>query len=117
MKILFLGTGLMGAPMVEKLLAARFDVTVYNRTKSKTKKIIDKGAKRAADLLDAVNDSDVVISMLSDYPAFNELMDDNCLSALNGKTLIQMSTISPEESLLLLETVEDIGGPKARGRE
>ena len=46
MKIGLIGTGLMGSPMVEKLLEANFDMRVYNRTASRVTKLVEKGAKK-----------------------------------------------------------------------
>ena len=42
-KIGFIGTGIMGAAMAGHLMDAGFEVSVYNRTKSKAQALIDRG--------------------------------------------------------------------------
>lgn len=44
-QVAFLGTGLMGAPMVANLLAAGWVVNVWNRTLAKTKQLEELGAR------------------------------------------------------------------------
>ena len=65
-KIAFLGTGLMGAPMVRRLLGAGFDLTVWNRDLAKAEGLRADGAKVAATAVDAVKDAEIVFTMLSD---------------------------------------------------
>ena len=45
MKVGFIGTGRMGQAMVRRLLEAKHDVGVYNRTPEKAKPLADAGAK------------------------------------------------------------------------
>ena len=74
--IAFLGTGLMGEPMCHNLLEAGLPLTVWNRSKDKTKRLAKRGAGVADSPHDAVTGADVVITMLSDGPAVTELMFD-----------------------------------------
>ena len=110
MKIGLIGTGLMGSPIVEKLLDANFDMRVYNRTASRVTKLVEKGAKKYTSINELIKDSDVIISMLADFDAFNELVLSKGLNNLEGKTFIQMSTIAPPESLELQKRIEKLGG-------
>jgi len=110
MRIGLIGTGLMGAPIVEKLLDADFDMRVYNRSASKLSKLIDKGAKKYTNIHELIKDSDIVISMLADFDAFNELVLNIGLNQLNGKTFIQMSTIAPPESRELQVRIKKLDG-------
>ena len=50
LKILLIGTGLLGRSISEKLLNENFDLSIWNRTKSKYKNLIDKGAKEINDI-------------------------------------------------------------------
>jgi 3-hydroxyisobutyrate dehydrogenase len=68
-KIAFLGTGIMGREMVLKLLEARHDVTVYNRTAARAKPLVKAGAKQAPTPAAAAAAADFVISMVSDDEA------------------------------------------------
>ncbi len=47
MRVSFLGTGIMGAPMATNLVKAGFDVTVWNRTAAKTARLAGEGARPA----------------------------------------------------------------------
>lgn len=108
MKTAFLGTGLMGKPMAARLLDAGYDLTVYNRTKSKTEEMQSKGAKAVDSPKDAIANSELVIVMVADYNAVCEVLFED-ESMLKGKTVIQMSTISPSESALVEDRVNNLG--------
>lgn len=72
-KIAFIGTGLMGAPMALNLLAAGFDVTVWNRSPEKTLPLVAKGAVSAQSPTVAVTGADIVIVMLSSGPVCSDM--------------------------------------------
>lgn len=110
MKIAFFGTGLLGQPMAHQLLAAGYDLIVYNRTVKKTGGLGKKGAVVAKSPAEAMDRVEVFITMLADYKAIDAVLFSRGAVSFNGKTLIQMSTISPRESLLLKEKVEMSGG-------
>lgn len=97
-KIAFIGTGLMGAPMVGHLLDAGYPVTVYNRTKAKADKLVERGAVWANSPAEACKDADITITIVG-YPKDVEevyLSKDGLVnSAKPGSILIDMSTSSP----------------------
>jgi 3-hydroxyisobutyrate dehydrogenase-like beta-hydroxyacid dehydrogenase len=64
----FVGLGIMGAPMAGRLLAAGFEVAVYNRTASRAQPLAAAGARVARDAADAATGADVVISIVTDSP-------------------------------------------------
>lgn len=109
MKIGFLGTGLMGQPMVLKLLAAKISVIAYNRTESKLIPLQTAGAAITNSPTEAIEYADCLILMLTNAPAIEEvLLSTN--TSLNGKTIIQMGTISPEESKQINSQIIEEGG-------
>lgn len=59
-KIAFLGTGLMGAPMARRLLAAGFAVTVWNRDRSKAEPLAADGAAVADTAMEAARGAAVL---------------------------------------------------------
>jgi len=61
----FIGLGMMGNPMSKNLLKAGFGLTVWNRTASKMKEIVDLGARPAGSAKEVAQKSDVTITMLS----------------------------------------------------
>jgi 3-hydroxyisobutyrate dehydrogenase len=98
----FIGLGLMGGPMARNLLRAGFPVTVWNRTRSKAEALVPDGAKLAASPEDVAAEADVLITIVSDPPALEEVLfgADNkgpgALSRLRpGTLLIDCSTVSP----------------------
>lgn len=96
-QIAFLGTGLMGAPMTRRLLAAGFAVTVWNRDVSKAEPLAAAGARLANSPAEAVEDADVVFTMLSDGPAVEDvLFAKGAADALKkGAVVIDTSSIAP----------------------
>lgn len=72
MKIALLGTGIMGAPMARHIASAGHDVVAWNRTREKADGI--DGATAAGTPAEAVAGADVVVTMLSDGAAVEEVM-------------------------------------------
>jgi 3-hydroxyisobutyrate dehydrogenase-like beta-hydroxyacid dehydrogenase len=101
----------MGEPMAERLLGAGHQLTVFNRTREKALPLAEKGATVAASAREAVAASDVAVVMLRDAGAIRSLLEENgSLPDLSGKTIVQMSTIAPSESIDLAEAVRRAGG-------
>ncbi|UCH92538.1 MAG: NAD(P)-dependent oxidoreductase [Candidatus Aminicenantes bacterium] len=109
-KIAFFGTGLLGTPMVLRLLEAGHQVVVYNRTAARAEPLGKKGAEIAVKPAEAVEKAQVLITMLTDYSAVDEVLFSRAAQKFHGKTLIQMGTISPMESLMLKHHFEEAGG-------
>ncbi|WP_355660862.1 NAD(P)-dependent oxidoreductase [Halomonas salifodinae] len=61
----FIGIGLMGDPMTRRLLAAGFDVSVWNRSPAKVEPLRDAGAHIAASIAELVAEVDVVMLCLA----------------------------------------------------
>jgi 3-hydroxyisobutyrate dehydrogenase len=96
--IAFLGTGLMGAPMAAHLARAGYTVRVYNRTQSKTQRVVEAGATAFATPAEAAQHVDVVITNVTDGPDVEQLLfgESGALSTAPQSTLIlDFSTISP----------------------
>ncbi len=74
MKVGFIGTGRMGQAMVSRMLAAKHDVGVYNRTAAKAKPLADAGAKILASVAEAARYGDVTYTMLADDAALEDVM-------------------------------------------
>ncbi|MBE0463652.1 NAD(P)-dependent oxidoreductase [Halomonas colorata] len=95
----FIGTGIMGAPMAQRLAKAGHQVHAWNRTKSKADSLETVGVETVERPEQAVTESDVVIVMLSSGPVCDELLlgPDGLLNAMQpGATLIVMSSIPVE---------------------
>ncbi|CAN7745775.1 NAD(P)-dependent oxidoreductase [Duganella sp. LjRoot269] len=98
MRIAFLGIGLMGDPMVRRLLAAGYPVTVWNRTFSKAQALAGAGAQASAQLDEAVRGADIVISMLEAGPIVAGVMQDALLSLAPRALWIDMSSTRQSEA-------------------
>jgi 3-hydroxyisobutyrate dehydrogenase len=97
-KIGFIGIGLMGKGMSLNLIKAEYPVTVWNRTESKTKPIVEAGAKLAKSPREVAENSDVIVSIVTGSNDVKEvLLGENGAihGAKKGDIFIDMSTISP----------------------
>jgi 3-hydroxyisobutyrate dehydrogenase-like beta-hydroxyacid dehydrogenase len=97
MKVGFIGLGQMGSGMAARLIAAGHDVTVYNRTRAKTKPLRDKGASVAETPADACANAEAVFTMLADDHAVEDVTfgDQGILGALpRGAVHVSSSTLS-----------------------
>ena len=107
MKIGFIGTGVMGASIVKHLLAADYEVVVYNRTKSKTDELIEKGAVWANTPKEVTDSSDVIFTMVG-YPQDVEQTyygEQGIFSTdVAGKLLIDMTTSTPTLAQKIADT-------------
>jgi 3-hydroxyisobutyrate dehydrogenase-like beta-hydroxyacid dehydrogenase len=94
----FIGLGLMGRPMVANLLKKEFAVTVWNRTPARAAELVAQGARMAATPREAAAAADVLITIVSDPPAIEEVVwgKDGALEGLRrGSVFVDSSTISP----------------------
>jgi 3-hydroxyisobutyrate dehydrogenase-like beta-hydroxyacid dehydrogenase len=108
----YIGLGVMGGQMVDRLLAHGHTVTGYNRTKQKAQWLIEKGMKWADTPRGVAEASDVTISMVTNSAALEEVAhgSNGVLAGLKtGKVLVDMSTVSPEVSKRLAEKVRTQG--------
>lgn len=111
MKIGLIGTGLMGAPMAERLLASNVSLMVYNRTPEKAESLHQAGAEIATSVPELLQQCEAVILMLSDGTAIQSvILSDEAKPQLVGRTIIQMGTIAPSESRSLSEEITALGG-------
>jgi len=111
MKISFIGTGLMGNPLAEKLIEAGNKISVYNRSIEKTENLKNLGAVVYNSSQEAIENSDTVFFMVSEGKVVKSILfPENSKPDLNRKTIIQMSTIAPKESIELANEVIKAGG-------
>ncbi|MDV6374600.1 NAD(P)-dependent oxidoreductase [Deinococcus arenicola] len=95
-KLAFLGTGLMGRPMSANLLKAGYEVTVFNRSPENPAALAEQGATVASTAAEAVQNADVVITMLPNGPVVSQVLLDGVFAAARRETLfVDMSSIHP----------------------
>lgn len=95
-RLAFLGMGLMGRPMAQRLAAAGHAVTVWNRDPAKCAGL---GLQAAATCTGAVAHADIVISMLSDGAAVAAVMAAAKPALKAGALWIDMSSTRQDEAL------------------
>ena len=98
LKVGFIGLGMMGGPMVGRLLTAGYTVVVHNRTKSKADELLNRGAKWEDSPRRVSAASDIVITMLSTSEAVEDvsLRQDGVVAGLPvGGVHVDMSTVAP----------------------
>lgn len=96
-KITLIGTGLMGFPMSQNLLAAGHTLTVWNRSRHRAEPLASGGATVADSPAEAIAGAEFVITMLSDGFATGALIDDPDVQAVlkPGMIWIDMSSTKP----------------------
>jgi 3-hydroxyisobutyrate dehydrogenase len=95
----FIGLGIMGLPMAGHILKAGYPLTVYNRTRSKTRSLGAEGAAVAASPSEVAANSQMIITMVSDSPDVQEVVagSEGVLDGIrSGSVVMDMSTISPQ---------------------
>jgi 3-hydroxyisobutyrate dehydrogenase len=111
-KLGYVGLGVMGGAMVNRLLDKGHTVTGYNRTKSKADWLIQRGMKWASSPHEAAAASDVMFSMVTNTAALQAIVEGpgGILEGLGpGKIYADISTVSPEFSRKLAEKVRERG--------
>jgi len=111
MKIAFIGTGLMGYPMVSNLLKKKLNLKVFSRTIDKAKPLEKLGAIVSNSLGEAVKDTDIIITMLTDDEAVEKVLGDKeFLNNLKpSSTVIDMSSIKPKIAIQYGKILEEKG--------
>ena len=101
LRIAFLGIGLMGRHQAQRILEAGYDVTVWNRTKTKAEALEPHGAKVADTAKEAADGADVVITMVENGPVVGQVLfgESGAIQGLNpGAMVVDMSSIRPSEA-------------------
>ena len=108
----YIGLGVMGGLMAERLMNHGHTVTGYNRTRAKAQWLIDKGMKFADTPRGVAEAADVVFSMVTNSSALEYVAHgpDGIVAGIStGKVLIDMSTVSPGVSKSLAHKIREKG--------
>ncbi len=103
-KLGFIGIGYMGQPIAQRLLAAGFKLTAYDRDRSQAEELIQYGGAVAESVAQLASGCDVLLSCLpSDEAVMNVFNgpEGAFASARSGTLFIDMSTVYPETSKTL----------------
>jgi 3-hydroxyisobutyrate dehydrogenase-like beta-hydroxyacid dehydrogenase len=97
----WIGLGKMGTPIVRNLLAAGFDVTVYDVDAARVEEAVRLGARRAEDLASVARSAPLVFSIIPDDAVLRNIAlgaHGVIEHAHDGTVYIDMSTVSPTAS-------------------
>jgi len=111
-KLGFVGLGVMGSQMVNRLLDKGHVVTGYNRTRAKAEWLIKRGMHWADSPRTVAQAADVVFTMVTNAIALTSTMDgeDGLIAGFNaGKLLVDMSTVSPAVSRAFAAKIREKG--------
>jgi len=114
-RIGFIGTGIMGKPMVRNLVKAGYQVVVYNRSQSAIDEVTAKSdaVTPAGSPEEVARAADTVILMLPDSPDVRDVVfgENGVLNGVReGFLLIDMSTIAPSTAIEVSTAVATAGG-------
>jgi 3-hydroxyisobutyrate dehydrogenase-like beta-hydroxyacid dehydrogenase len=93
-----IGLGNMGTAFAERVLAAGYELAVYNRTPEKAAALASQGARVADSPADLAGSVEVVITSLSDDEALETVAEAVVAAARPGTILVDTSTVSPAVS-------------------
>ena len=97
--VAMIGLGNMGVALAESLLADKHNLTVWNRTQSKADALVNAGASASDTPHGAIGAADIVIVCLLDDASTREVFEHEATAAvLNGKNIVQLSTVTAGES-------------------
>src|ERR1700712_3569305 len=99
--VAFLGAGIMGAPMAANAAKAGLDVTLWNRTREKAEAI--DGVSVADTPEQAVDGADLVVTMLTDGDAVDEVARQFLGAVADDAVWLQMSTVGGKAPDRLVE--------------
>ncbi|SFF02082.1 3-hydroxyisobutyrate dehydrogenase [Chitinophaga sp. CF118] len=98
-KVTVIGLGSMGAALARAFLQKGFQVTVWNRDQAKAAPLVEKGALLASGAAAAIEASPLLVICVSDYKATKKIFEtEEVITALRGRTLVQLSTGTPKEA-------------------
>ena len=108
----FVGLGVMGGLMAQRLLEKGHSLTGYNRTRAKAQPLIDKGMKFAQTPRAVAEAADVVFSSVANSAALTSIAEgpDGILAGLSrGKLYVDMSTVGVSTSRALAVKAREKG--------
>lgn len=112
-KLGYLGLGLMGTPMTRRLLAAGYQVNVWNRSEGKVAPLVAAGARRSTSPRDVIESSDIVFMCVTDAAAVEEVIfgaEGLATAPGAGKLIVDFSSIHPDAARDLATRLKTASG-------
>jgi 3-hydroxyisobutyrate dehydrogenase-like beta-hydroxyacid dehydrogenase len=111
-KLGFIGIGSMGRPIAKRLLESGYNLTAYNRDRSKAEALVGYGAVVANSIAELASNTDVILSCLANDDAVRSVYtgpEGVFANVHPGTVVIEMSTVNPEISSELYKLGSDRG--------
>ena len=111
-KLGFIGLGIMGSRLTQRLHASGWNIQAWNRSPEPASELRRAGVPIAASIVDLVAESDVILSCLANDAAVHSVYCESAgvfSSARPGTIILEMSTISPQLSHLLHREASSLG--------
>lgn len=114
-RIGFIGTGIMGKPMVRNLVKAGYQIVIHNRSQGAIDELTAESdaVTAAGSPAEVVRAAETVILMLPDSPDVRDVVfgENGVLNEVRkGFLLINMSTIAPSTAIEVSSAVATVGG-------
>jgi 3-hydroxyisobutyrate dehydrogenase-like beta-hydroxyacid dehydrogenase len=103
-----LGCGYMGSALARTFAAGKANVTVWNRTPERAQALAASGAAVASNAKEAIEAARIVVVCLSTYESVEAVLAD--AGTLAGRTVVNMTTGSPDEARPMRDRVAEHGG-------
>lgn len=109
-----IGLGPMGQAMAAAYLDRGYDVTLWNRTRSRADALVERGAVFADSTEKALLANELVILSLTDFDAMYAILEP-AKTAIAGRTLVNLSSDTPEKARAGARWVTELGGTHLTG--
>lgn len=97
----FIGLGLMGAPMANRLLEAGYTVHLFNRTKEKARPLIDRGGVWNESPADVARNAEIIFTMLTNDDVLRATANQIQSTLKKEGIHVDCSTVSPQLTAML----------------
>lgn len=105
-----IGLGMMGSAIARRFMAQGMDVTVWNRSSAASLVLEANGAKVADTATAAISASETIIICVYDYDASNDVLNTcDVKAALAGRTIVQLTSGTPEQARASEAWANDVG--------
>jgi len=109
----YIGVGLMGKPMVLRLLAAGYTVSVWNRSAEKLKPVLEQGGRAVGSAAEVARAADIVMMCVTDQNAAEVVLfgpDGIAAGGAPGKLVVDFSSIAPASARAYAERLRKEAG-------
>ncbi len=100
-KVGVIGLGLMGSALADVLMSQGIDLRVWNRSRDKCERFAAAGVPVGDSVETVANESEVLVVCLTDHSASMDVLQSGKVTKqLEGKTLVLLTTMTAEDSLV-----------------